>query len=337
MSDLPPPPGWYANPETAGEIRYWDGRAWTDHVAGGYAPNTGFVAAGRLPDTGSWFNKTFGQLSDERVTVGVYVLVSCVIALTGYLLAGWAVSDVVWDDGDWQGLHGSRFLILGVATIVGGLAVLSLNLALVHRIHNTGAGLSGSIGRSFGVAVAMLPRVIGWLLVAWFVLLAGFVGFAFVTVAIGPLALLLILAFVPLMVFVMVRLAFVLNGFVAPPVATNFLRASTDVSAQGRFWPVTGRLALLWLFTSGLGWVGNIMSSMLGGGLGADTDANVVRDASGAAVFIDVGEIVDNAVFDLGLPMLVTIVVQVATMLIFVSGTTAIYVSVHGDTAPSSV
>jgi hypothetical protein len=40
MTDLPapqsptlPPPGWYPAPNMASTNRYWDGRAWTDHVA----------------------------------------------------------------------------------------------------------------------------------------------------------------------------------------------------------------------------------------------------------------------------------------------------------------
>jgi len=28
-------PGWYADPQTAGQLRYWDGTAWTEHVQPG--------------------------------------------------------------------------------------------------------------------------------------------------------------------------------------------------------------------------------------------------------------------------------------------------------------
>jgi hypothetical protein len=33
-----PPPGWYPDPDTPGQQRYWDGQAWTDHRAPGSVP-----------------------------------------------------------------------------------------------------------------------------------------------------------------------------------------------------------------------------------------------------------------------------------------------------------
>jgi hypothetical protein len=34
----PTPAGWYADPESPGQYRYWDGQAWTQHTAPASAP-----------------------------------------------------------------------------------------------------------------------------------------------------------------------------------------------------------------------------------------------------------------------------------------------------------
>lgn len=63
MSEQLPPAGWYADPTDAGQQRYWDGTAWTDHVApaagggptsSGGAGATTMAAATGAPDTWTW-------------------------------------------------------------------------------------------------------------------------------------------------------------------------------------------------------------------------------------------------------------------------------------------
>ena len=46
MTDVPPPPAWYADPTGRWEYRFWDGQGWTDHVSRG-------GVAGTDPPTGS--------------------------------------------------------------------------------------------------------------------------------------------------------------------------------------------------------------------------------------------------------------------------------------------
>lgn len=53
MTEQTPPPGWY--PDDSGQQRYWDGSAWTDHVAepqaGAVVPGAPAAAGGRWAPT----------------------------------------------------------------------------------------------------------------------------------------------------------------------------------------------------------------------------------------------------------------------------------------------
>jgi hypothetical protein len=71
-----PPAGWYDDPGAAGQLRWWDGSAWTEHTRAVLPPTTdaggaGSPAAGRTwpPTTGggSWGSTTAATWTGERV------------------------------------------------------------------------------------------------------------------------------------------------------------------------------------------------------------------------------------------------------------------------------
>jgi hypothetical protein len=336
MSDLPPA-GWYENPAQAGQLRYWDGRAWTSHLANPAPITTPYAATNLLPDTGSWLGETFRQLIAQRELVMAFT--ACVLALGLLVLSTleWAVSDLVWVSGEWQGLEWSRFVALGVVLILSSVVWLVLILTVTYQLQVGRFSDDVSIGRSLTASLSLLPGFVGWLLLLFAVVIGASIVFGLVAVLVGPLSLLLFLMLIPAVFFLMIRIAFVVNGLVSRPASMSFLRASAHVSGEGRFWPVTGRLMLLGLITMCVGWVGNILNLMLGSSSVADTNAYVVEDAVGDVIFVDVAGLLDVSGLGMGMPMAVSLLVQVATMLIMASGSTCLYLAVHGNRVGSAV
>jgi hypothetical protein len=96
-------------------------------------------------------------------------------------------------------------------------------------------------------ALASLPRVVLWFLLAllaWLIAVAALVGLFVVA---WPLGILLFLAYIPLGVWLLVKLAFVLPAMLDGP--GNPVRRSWAVS-RGRFWPVLGRVLLAGMIAS---------------------------------------------------------------------------------------
>jgi Protein of unknown function (DUF2510)/Excalibur calcium-binding domain len=90
------PAGWYPDPERAGQQRYWDGSAWTDHrapLAPDAAPNspeTGHAGAGGVPDSSDAQPPT--QEPDRRSWFARHKVLTTVAAVFALLIAIGALS-----------------------------------------------------------------------------------------------------------------------------------------------------------------------------------------------------------------------------------------------------
>ena len=125
-----PAPGWYADPQAAGTLRYWDGAQWTESrvpatqgVGGpGYSP----------PPTPSTSGKAITSL--VLGIVWVYGITS-ILAIIFAVLARRDIRDSNgWVTGGGMATAG---LVLGIVGVVGAIVVVVLALVLEPNLDTT--------------------------------------------------------------------------------------------------------------------------------------------------------------------------------------------------------
>lgn len=156
------PPGWYPDPYAQGGLRWWDGQAWTGHVAAGGAPT---------PSTGPVLKLDDERASAQRARWGLVIAaISQVLVLPLYAVM---ISSVVTTFRDavehpyvthststTGGAVSSLTSLVGLGNIVG----LILLLLWFHRAVTNGAALGFPGPRSTGIAIAsfFIPIVNFW-------------------------------------------------------------------------------------------------------------------------------------------------------------------------------
>jgi hypothetical protein len=69
-------PGWYADPAMAGTRRYWDGNAWTDHVAPSDQPTS---APGSI-------DARTGKPTDSTGLIVAGLVTACLFPIVGFII-----------------------------------------------------------------------------------------------------------------------------------------------------------------------------------------------------------------------------------------------------------
>lgn len=254
------PADWYDDPHVPGQMRYFDGEVWTNHV---HRP-------GELGNIGRWLGNTFTILGAHGLPAFLIALVTSLggsgITLVGISLS---VADLEIRDGVLEGLDVTAGLLmvggLIVAMLWQGLGWIALNRYL-QRAHSHDAP---SITEAANRAFERFPALLGYALMVAAALMSLAVVITVAGLVSVALAVLLIFLMVPLGIFAFVKLGFVLQALAAAPTGTNWIRSSAALSSN-RFWGVFGRLLLLTLI---VGVATNIFSAFFGGGSPVDQEA----------------------------------------------------------------
>ena len=322
MSALPPA-GWYDDPEHPGYLRYWDGSVWTDHRA----PAGGTSGTQGLTEIGALLSGAFRLLWARKVPLAIMgAIVLVVFGIVGGLLA-WAVNDLVYVDGDWQGVYGDRFALVSIAAVVAILVGLAVFTGVVHQLYWARFGIEHTAASSLNEALKITPRVMLWGLAVIGLFIAAIMALVILGLISPVLAVLAGLAFIPFSVWAWVKLSFFLVALVAPVPGQNPIKSSASVSANGRFWAVFGRLALVAIISGAIAYVAGIP---FGAAAGGDFDDIVVTDGAGEILYFHVGDFLGELGFSGGLIVLLSAIPQALGSLLTVAGSTWIYADVNG-------
>jgi hypothetical protein len=263
MSDLPPP-GWYDDPTSPVQERWWDGERWSEQSRRKVIQEKP-RAPGQLRDAGDFLGHSFrliGARWDELLLLSVAAGLLLAVAATALVRPVISEIDVV----SGEILGGKAVHLFWLAAFVALAFAISLAAAMgLYRLTWDAAGdrQTGWAGAvRYGVASA--PRLFGWMVVGVLPMLGLGIAFALVAAAAEGLSVLLGIAVLGALIWWAVVLGFVPVALVVRE-GENPIRVALAV-VKGRWWKVFGRL-LLMTIVAGLilNVVGAIISRLLGG------------------------------------------------------------------------
>jgi hypothetical protein len=283
-----------------------------------------------LPAVSDWIRES-GRLLRDRggqvAAAGLAILVLPSIMLTVSL---WnALADVRIDESEVSGWDSAQALPLVITGIVYVFAWFLFVQACTRQLLAGGVGRAEAWGDSVGAALVTLPRLVGYGLLAAIGLAVAWVVTVTIAVAAPVLLVVVVPAAVAAVVWVAVKLGFLVAAASGAARGTNLLRVSMAVS-RGRFWPVAGRLLLVFA----LGWVAVFALNILTVPLTArgDWESGVEIDDDGTIRSLVFTDLFPNMGFLAVMVVMGTLVQGVQTAIV-TAGSVLLYRDGGGDTS----
>ncbi len=298
-----PVPGWYADPEHAGQHRWWDGTQWTQATLSGDAasnlppggPSTGPpLGDNGLEPIGPWLSSVMdviraraGHLFTLTVVISVPVAMLSGILMWQALKGLTIINDQANNTFEFEGFSAEAGYLFFGSFLLSTLSGLILAAAIVHQAGNAQAGSPLPWGDSLVHAVLRLPRVLGaflGLVLVYIVLGVAFVLLIAAGASVGGVGAVILgfLAFVAVALYVGVRLSLVSTGAAVGPRGVNSFASSWQLTG-GKFMPILGRILLLVALLVGIQLTGSIITGAFGDQVDPEASIIIVADLFGAS------------------------------------------------------
>lgn len=243
MTNLPPP-GWYDDPTSPVQDRWWDGERWSEQVRRKAAPTDEHVQ-GELRDISGFLSHAFGLIRarwDDFLLVAVVAAI--LMALFSVAFVRPAIDAVEFDGGNIVGWGAAQTWQI-VIFVVAGFAIYTVTSMAQYRLAWDAAidkksNWSGAL--LFGVGAA--PRFIGWALVGTLPLLGALALLVVMARVAGPIAVLGFFAFFAGAIWWAIVLTFIPAALVVQGARANPIRGAWSV-VRRRWWKVFGRVLLI--------------------------------------------------------------------------------------------
>lgn len=160
-----PPAGWYLDPATSQQLRYWDGRAWTEHVGPLVLNQVPLGGNGKFKPSKELVGATYRQLIADKSLVGFLFAAGVVAAaVAGAIefpaIVWWHLEPSFSSGGPWG------VLIAAAAMGASSLVIQLATGTVVAHAMTRAEGQSPSLRRSLAMAWARRRQLLAWALVS---------------------------------------------------------------------------------------------------------------------------------------------------------------------------
>lgn len=225
----------------------------------GYQGGVGVtVGDGKINDIGDWLQRTFTVVFANWLPVAILFLLPVPLWVAALLVARQTAGRLIWfvDADRLEGFSAPLLVVTVALAVVASLVSLITHLAGHHFLYGAHVGRPTTWVRSLVVGVTRQPRFLALSVLVYLVVFAALAApvALFLYAVIGSdspiplvlLSLVLLLAAVGFAIWLWAKVAVFLPVTAAVvPRGTSALTAGWQLS-EGRFWPMLGRLGLLW-------------------------------------------------------------------------------------------